>query len=250
LPGVPSGVSGNPQVASPFRSKLRDSPLRSSRPGSAASREVAAPLRGRRQAAYRLIWFAGPSSALLESRPRGFPLPACSPVSEDPGSPSRRLQLFSRDPVGHYPVRRRATEAARARQGSSHGVFAPSSVRRSMIGHIAGLHPDADPPRPFSDPRGIPSSTPAALFHAAAAHGVTTLQSFPPPTSSTGLVTRRNPHGVLLSGPKTLEPRPQGILLARSPLLGQEYFVLCQPDALLGFSAPTAFDGSGCRGLY
>ena len=207
---------------------------------SAASREVTAPLRVSQRESYRLFGSPVPPRCRLRS-PSRFSDPRLSPQSKECGSSSHRLQLFYRDPFRHRPFQRRHRSTF-AFWSSSHEVLRPSSVQTPVIRHLPRFHPQRHPPRPFSDPRGFPSPAPAALFHATAAHRVSSLQSFSLPKNSTELVTRRYPLGVSPFPPKSSRPRPQGFVSSASPLLAREYCIPHLPDALTGFSAHTAID--------
>jgi hypothetical protein len=128
--------------------------------------------------------------------------------------------------------------------------FTPSAFEDQRIGKCfrttrPGLPTKRLPTSVFRRPSWASSSlTPAALFHAAAAHGVSTLQSFSLRSNSTRLVTWRSPPGVS-SGSRKSWPHPQGFLSERNPCPRWEYCIPLQTDALLGFIASAAFLRSG-----
>jgi hypothetical protein len=179
--------------------------------------------------------------------PSRFSGPRLSPSSKDDGSSSHRLQLFYRDPFRHRLLPLPTANRERLRKLLPWGSAPLQRTSTSDSARCRGSTPDANPPRPFSDPRGIPSPAPTGLFRPAAAHGVSTLQSVSPPQNSTGLVTQRYPLDVSPPAPKNQQLRPQGFVSYESPLPIREYCIPRRPDALLGFTAPTAFDGSGWR---
>jgi len=105
---------------------------------------------------------------------------------------------------------------------SSLEVLRPFSVqgpanRSEPESPAARFHPDNHPSPVFRRPSRVLSSlTPAALFHAAAAHGVSVLQSFSLRSNSSGLVTRRSPPSVSSALPKKPGRTPRGL---RSPAI-------------------------------
>jgi hypothetical protein len=63
---------------------------------------------------------------------------------------------------------------------SSHEVSCPSSVLNSTSRHFVRFHPERHPPSIFLRSLAVSSSSsPAALFHAADAHGVHPFRAFP-----------------------------------------------------------------------
>jgi hypothetical protein len=143
--------------------------------------------------------------------------PRLSPSSEDDGSSSHRLQLFYRDPFRHRLRPRPPANRRKGMEAPPMRFSAPPANENQRLGDCRGSTPDANPPRPFSDPRGIPSPASAGLFRPAAAHGVRTLQSLSPPQNSTELVTRRYPLDVSPPAPKNQQPRPQGFVSYENP---------------------------------
>jgi len=201
------------QVASPARAAPEDSPPRPNAAGSAASPGVTVPLRVFRRVSYRLCGSPVPPRRYPKAAHEGFrsaPVPRCPRTRVHPltgfSSPSETLQGT-------------ASSSSRTRRGIRKLLpWGCAPLQRSRADDWAccrGSTPGADPPRSFSDPRGIPSSTPAALFHAAAAPGVSSLQSFSLPTDSTRLVTWRSPLGVSPSAPKSFGLHPQGLVCGR-----------------------------------
>jgi len=124
-------------------------------------------------------------------------------------------------------------------KSSSREVSRPYSVLESANRDGASTARSVPPERPpssvFLRPSRVSSSlTPAALFHAAAAHGVLPFRAFPSaptlPGSSPG-----DPLSTFPCSPEGVQPRPQGLLSARSPCSPREYCILRRTDALMGF---------------
>lgn len=127
---------------------------------------------------------------------------------------------------------------------SSHGVFRPCDVRRSMSRQISPVPPGQPSLCGLSQTlEGLILIDPCGLVSCRCRPwGSNVLQSVSPLDGSTGLVTQRNPPDVLLQMPKQQEPRPQGILPSSDPFPSAEYCILEWADALLDFQvASTAF---------
>lgn len=134
----------------------------------------------------------GVELTLSPSRSSGLHL---SPLFEKSGSSSYRLQLPYRDPDRHGPSRR----SGKPRWCSELLPWgsAPFQRRRTRESAYRRIPCPTPPSSAFLRPlRDSSSRALAALFHAADAHRVSTLQSVPLPHSSTRLITRRYPLGV------------------------------------------------------
>lgn len=124
-------------------------------------------------------------------------------------------------------------------KSSSREVSRPYSVLESANRDGASTARSVPPERPpspvFLRPSRVSSSlTPAALFRAAAAHGVVSFRAFPcvptlPDSSSS------DPLPTFPCTPEGVQPRPQGLLSARNPCSSQEYCIPRRTDALMGF---------------
>jgi hypothetical protein len=140
-------------------------------------------------------------------------------------------------------------------ESSSHGVLRPYDERESTSRQINPVPPEQPSPYGLSQTlEGLILIDPCGLVSCRCRPwGWNVLQSFSPLGSSTGLITRRNPHDVLLAMPKAPERRPQGIVPSSDPFPTAEYCILGWADALMDFQPlPRHSSNPGkspCQGL-
>jgi hypothetical protein len=172
------------------------------------------------------------------------PLTGFSPSSETPSGAAHRHHdgLPSLERSGLPPMR----------------FLAPPADEARRIG-LVRIHPDAFPSPVFRRPSRVSSSSsPAALFHAAAAHGVPPFRASPcrstPPGSSPG-----DPLSAFLRLPKESAAPPGGFVRPSVRHPRRECCIPSQTAALLGFIASTALrtigfapslDGASAHGLF
>jgi hypothetical protein len=183
----------------------------------------------------------------------GSPIPLRRCLRSPLGSSDRRLPRKSKgmrfvlsrasDPLQRprlvLPVLASTAEAIVTIRSASRGLLRPSNAttpasrlrrHRAPVARVAAASPGTNhgrhPPSAFLGPLRVSSSqAPAALFHAADAHGVSTVRSVSLPASSSRLVAGRSPLGLFRLPPKRLAPGPQGFTHAGSPYPPSEYFI-------------------------